>query len=454
MRLNATAVEGIQTLFDWGTMSGWGYDRLISRVRLGQEGSDAAFRVLIQRNGPMVMGVCRRVLGDEHAAEDAFQASFLVLLKKAGTLRNCDLLSNWLHGVALRVAVKEKAKTARRRLFERRVRQPSGGGCDELEQSELRSVIDEEIRRLPERYRAPLVLYYMEGLHLEVVANRLGCPVGTAHSRLSRARDRLQSALTRRGLAPTASGVGVFLNPPGASALGLPLVEATVRNSVRIGVRGGAGKALAWSILKPALGVAPSLHAGVLASGLCLCFGLAVLGGWVYRGTGQPSRSTATAVESYETIESKATPAMPKSPVRHAGQAEGVGPSPRAVNGTRGQGGPPAASRLASALAIPLAGISVDGRLDDWPGDLHHYPIRNQIIGNAVYDSRSRATGGDPDGYFMVGYDAKAGLVYVAVVVRDDENVLVANARRTDDRVCLETDAVEIFVDGTHSDRK
>ena len=119
MRMSGAAIEEIHTLFHWGAMGTWTDDQLMAQFLSGQEGSEAAFRVLIQRHGPMVLGVCRRILGDEHAAEDAFQATFLVLVKKAGTLRDCNLLTNWLYGVALRVANKEKARGARRRVVER-----------------------------------------------------------------------------------------------------------------------------------------------------------------------------------------------------------------------------------------------------------------------------------------------------------------------------------------------
>ncbi len=102
----------LQTLFHWGAIGNWTDSQLVTLFLTDEEGSEAAFRVLIHRHGPMVLGICRRVLGDEHAAEDAFQATFLVLVKKAGGLRDCNLLSNWLYGVALRIANKEKAKGA------------------------------------------------------------------------------------------------------------------------------------------------------------------------------------------------------------------------------------------------------------------------------------------------------------------------------------------------------
>ena len=100
-RVSAAAIEEVYTLFHLGAMGHWTDSQLVAQFSAGQEGSEAAFRVLIHRHGPMVLGVCRRVLGDEHAAEDAFQTTFLVLVKKAGGLGDCNLLTNWLYGVAL-----------------------------------------------------------------------------------------------------------------------------------------------------------------------------------------------------------------------------------------------------------------------------------------------------------------------------------------------------------------
>ncbi|HKI19003.1 MAG TPA: sigma factor, partial [Isosphaeraceae bacterium] len=110
IRLAGSAIDGLQTLFHGGVIGNWTDSQLVTLFLTDEEGSEAAFRVLIHRHGPMVLGICRRVLGDEHAAEDAFQATFLVLVKKAGGLQDCNLLSNWLYGVALRIANKEKAK--------------------------------------------------------------------------------------------------------------------------------------------------------------------------------------------------------------------------------------------------------------------------------------------------------------------------------------------------------
>src|SRR5207244_3435932 len=149
----------------------------------------------------MVLGVCRKVLSNAHDAEDAFQATFLVLARKAGSVRKADSMASWLHGVARRVAIRARAEAARRRVYERRSAvlkaadlKSQGGspeGWAELHQA---------IARLPERYREPVVLYYLEGLSTEEAALRLGCPHGTILSRLSRARERLRGQLERRSL--------------------------------------------------------------------------------------------------------------------------------------------------------------------------------------------------------------------------------------------------------------
>ena len=161
---------------------------------------EAAFAALVARHGPMVLATCRRLLPAGDDADDAFQATFLVLARRAGSVR-AERLAPWLHGVARRVAGRARAVAARRRGREGGdlpdvADPPPGAGPD------LRAVIDEELARLPEKYRAPLVLCYLDGLtHLEA-ADQLGWPVGSVRSRLARGRDRLRGGLSRRGLAP------------------------------------------------------------------------------------------------------------------------------------------------------------------------------------------------------------------------------------------------------------
>src|SRR5262249_19132425 len=130
---------------------------LLQRFLTNREG--AAFTILLQRHGPMVLGVCRRVLGDAHAAEDCFQATFLVLLRRAASLQNRQPLAGWLHGVARRIALRARAQSATRRDRERGAgHMPRATSLDDLTWQELRCVLDEEVGRLPQKYRDPVVL--------------------------------------------------------------------------------------------------------------------------------------------------------------------------------------------------------------------------------------------------------------------------------------------------------
>jgi RNA polymerase sigma factor (sigma-70 family) len=170
--------------------------------RFMSQWDEAAFAVLVRRHGPLVLSVCRRVLHHEQDAEDAFQAVFCVLARKAGSIRKRGAVAGWLHAVAHRIA---------RRLRDQRGRRPMPApnlpDIPVVEDSpewiwrELRPVLDEEVNRLPEKYRLAFVLCYLQGRTNEQAAVQLGCPLGTVLSRLARARDRLRGRLKRRALA-------------------------------------------------------------------------------------------------------------------------------------------------------------------------------------------------------------------------------------------------------------
>jgi RNA polymerase sigma factor (sigma-70 family) len=168
--------------------------------------SQDAFRALVDRHGPMVLGVCRHVLNQHQDAEDAFQATFLVLARKGGSIRNRRVLAGWLHEVAYRMAVKARTGAVRRRAQEREglAMLPPAIEPDNQDQkaawNELRPVLHAEVERLPDRYRIPVILSYLEGKTNEEVAELLEWPLGTVKGRLSRARDLLRSRLLRRGL--------------------------------------------------------------------------------------------------------------------------------------------------------------------------------------------------------------------------------------------------------------
>jgi RNA polymerase sigma-70 factor (ECF subfamily) len=203
---------------------------------------EAAFAALLRRHGPMVLGVCARTLGDTPDAEDALQATFLVLARRAGSVGRPELLGNWLHGVACRVARKARAAAATRRRHEGRVR--GGTGADPAEEvawRDLRPVLDEELSRLPAKYRLPLVLCHLEGQTHEEVARRLGCPRETVTTRLVRARERLRRRLVRRGLTLSA-GAGAALLTGDALTAAVPaaLAETTVRSAAGFATGSGA----------------------------------------------------------------------------------------------------------------------------------------------------------------------------------------------------------------------
>jgi RNA polymerase sigma factor (sigma-70 family) len=162
---------------------------------------EGAFTVLIERHGPMVLGVCRRALPNFHDAEDACQATFLVLARKAASVRKKTSLSNWLHGVACRAAANLKRDHARRRTRERGVDPPAPKDpAAEVSWREVQAILDEELQRLPARYRAPMILCYLDGMTRDEAARRLGVSPTTLHGRLERARGLLRQYLTKRNL--------------------------------------------------------------------------------------------------------------------------------------------------------------------------------------------------------------------------------------------------------------
>jgi RNA polymerase sigma factor (sigma-70 family) len=194
-----------------------------------------AFADLVRRHGPMVFGVCRRVLRDPNDAEEAFQVTFLVLVRKADGLREPGRLANWLYGVANRVARKARVSAARRGRHERAAATPDRTVPDEPTDADLRAVLDEEMVALPDKYRAPLVLCYLEGLTNEAAAERLGWPPGSMSYRLARGRELLRKRLVRRGVCLALWPIFWQTLSESASAGTMPstLVDATVNRAAR-----------------------------------------------------------------------------------------------------------------------------------------------------------------------------------------------------------------------------
>jgi RNA polymerase sigma factor (sigma-70 family) len=254
--------------------------QLLDRFVAGQE--EAAFAALVRRHSGLVLGVCRRLLGHEQDAEDAFQATFLVLAKKAGSIRNKEAVGSWLYGVAFHIAGEARQQALRRRRRERQVRDmdppdslagPAGPAPD--------AVLDEELQRLPEKFRLPLVLCYLQGKSNREAADILGWPPGSMSRRLARARELLREHLTRRGVALPAVPLATLLGRDGAQAAA---PAALLTSTVRAGLAFAAGKAVHGTVSAAALTLAQGALKAMAVSKLkigivLLClFGLFCLG--------------------------------------------------------------------------------------------------------------------------------------------------------------------------------
>jgi RNA polymerase sigma factor (sigma-70 family) len=214
---NSSVLQFVRAIFTDGVAAELSDRQLLERFTRGADAdassAEPAFGALVAGHGPMVLRVCRAAIGDEHEAQDAFQAVFLVLVHKARSLWVRDSPGPWLHAVALRVSAHARARVSRRRFHERRYATTARRSVVDQEVSDDDSIaaLHEELGRLPESCRKAMVLCDLEGLTHEEAAVRLGWPVGTVKSRQARGRDRLRERLARRGFAPLSGGVAVLL---------------------------------------------------------------------------------------------------------------------------------------------------------------------------------------------------------------------------------------------------
>jgi RNA polymerase sigma factor (sigma-70 family) len=316
---------------DWllrnGTVTGLSDRELIERFREGGDRSESAFAGLVERHGPMVLGVCRSVLRDPNDVDDAFQATFLVLVRRAGMLWVRDSIGPWLYGVAGRVALRARRDADRRRTHEeragRREDAPDLGGNHSHERIEAARTVHEELIKLPERWRGPLVLCHLEGLTHEQAARSLGVPVGTVRSRLSRGRERLKDRLIRRGLAPAASAIasGFGLGGEGSAAI----VPGSLLNRT---VTAAVGVASGWSLAGPVSVSTFKLTQGVLmsmflAKAKTVAMILVIGGGTMAvsmkaGGVGLSEPASAPAAASTKGVSENAPPVPPSVPATPA----------------------------------------------------------------------------------------------------------------------------------------
>jgi RNA polymerase sigma factor (sigma-70 family) len=267
--------------------------------RFVARGEEAAFAALLQRHGGLVLGLCRRLLNDEHDSEDAFQATFLVLARKAGSIRKEQSLGSWLYGVAYRIASKARADIARRRGREQeQVAVLVDDPIADVVWRELRTVLDEELNRLPEKYRHPVVLCYLENKTNVEAARQLGWTKGTVSGRLARARELLRARLTRRGLALSGGLMMAALGQGAAAAVPTALVESTVKAATgsAAGPAATAG-AVAPSVAAMVEGVLKAMMVTKLKMTAAVLLTLGILGTGVTLLTGQVLAPRAAAAQ-------------------------------------------------------------------------------------------------------------------------------------------------------------
>jgi RNA polymerase sigma factor (sigma-70 family) len=250
---NACAMQGTCDLTD---------RELLARFMSHRD--ESAFTLLVRRHGPMVFSVCRRVLGDSHEAEDVFQATFLVLVHRTRSIRRQESVGSWLYGVAQRIGLRARAQSAARRHREREAGNMQGArSVDDLTLHDLRSVLGEEIGSLPEKYRAPIVLCYLEGKSHSQAAKELGWPKNSVTNRLSRARELLRRQLERRGIGLGAGALATALTDMATAA---PMPALLTVKTVKAAAIIAAGKVVAGGYLSArASALAEEAIAGIVS---------------------------------------------------------------------------------------------------------------------------------------------------------------------------------------------
>lgn len=268
---------------------------------------EAAFETLVWRHGPMVLGVCRRILRNHHDAEDAFQATFLVLVRKAASVVPREMVANWLYGVACNTARRARTATARRHTREKHLTETMEAQAARPEEHGhgLEGLLDQELAQLPDKYRVPIVLCDLEGKTHKEAALQLGWPVGTVSGRLARGRTMLAERLTRKGLVLSAGSLAIVVSQNVARASVPPsLVVSTIKaaSSFAVGQAVTSG-AITNGVAALAEGVLKTMFVTRLKIAMLLFLGLTILGGGIVANNLieriGPSGTTHTLEESY-----------------------------------------------------------------------------------------------------------------------------------------------------------
>ena len=295
-----TAVRDLQVLFDVGVIGAHSDGQLVDRFVARREG--AVFEAIIHRHGPMVWGVCRRVLREHHDAEDAFQATFLVLARKASSVLPREKLGNWLYGVAYQTAIRARVTRTKRRMREGQVMDmPEPEAVSQDDSDGLSELLDLELSRLPEKYRIPIVLCELEGKTHREAAERLGWPIGTVSGRLSRAKAMLARRLPRRGGSLSAGTLAVLLAQEATARMPTNLIGSTAQAASLFAAGGAAAgmvpagvAALTREVMKMILLSKMKVATAMLVAVSALAVG----------GTGLAYRAQAQVPEQEKAVES------------------------------------------------------------------------------------------------------------------------------------------------------
>ena len=370
------AVRRIHHLFAEGTVAGLPDGQLLERFLA--RGDEAAFAALVERHGPMVLGICRSVLRHPEDAEDAFQATFLVLVCKGRSIRGGETVGGWLRRVAHRIAVRAGADADRRRARERRAAIGHAAALHRDEpEDDWRRILHEELARLSDKYRLPLLLCDLEGKTHAQAAAELGCGPATVQRRLNASRALLRSRLTRRGVALTAGSLAVALGRPAVASVPPAWVEAAVAAARSFASR-PARLAIGQVIATAAEGLAHrclrSMALGRLSAVAALSVALVALGGIAWgvaaAGPDEPVPSGRARLRL--------------APGRRSRAEHRRRPSP----GSRPSGGPPTPETSRSAV-----GSSIRRGVPS-PGPRSTSPARGSLLG--VPDSPRHQRAGRP----------------------------------------------------------
>jgi RNA polymerase sigma factor (sigma-70 family) len=342
--------------------------------RFASRHEESAFAALVRRHGPMVLGVCRRVLSDEHDAEDAFQATFLVLLRRAAALDRRRPLANWLYTVAYHAALRARSTATRRRVPERQALDMTREEPDAAAAwRDLRPVLDEELSRLPETCREAFVLCYLEGKTNTEAARQLGWPAGTVKSRLARARELLRRRLTRRGVTLSAAGLTGLLTANATAALPPRLLNTMLQTALRF----AAGKGAAAPATALAEGVLSTMFATKLKQATVVVVAVVLSG----LGAGLLAHHALAQKQAVPTTQARPVQVLPAAP----GPAARPEPPPAA----KGQGQAVISGRVVDADDKPVADAQL-AILGIWKPKRPRGAYRQEVLAQGKSDQKGQ----------------------------------------------------------------